>query len=102
MQLGNVISASHKFDCGVPQGSVLGPVLFSLNLAELSDIIREFHHSADHTQVLPFITFDNLQNDFSIMERCIRDLHSWFTSNYLKLNCDRTEFYCISFKIFCR
>ena len=78
--------------CGVPQGSILGPLLF---LIYINDMNRAFshstvHHFADDTNLL--YSDKNLNNLKKIMNNELKLLFEWLCANRLSLNCDKTEF----------
>ena len=96
--INGVRSDSAALTCGVPQGSVLGPLLFTIYMLPLGDILREhglpFHLYADDTQIyLPFNARDSGSIDEAkkSMECCVRKIRSWMRSNKLKLNDEKTE-----------
>ena len=87
---------------GVPQGSILSPILFTLHIAPISDICRKhqisFHGYTDDTQnYLSFkpTTFENKEVCTSTLEACISELWAWMHTNLLKLNDNKTEFILI-------
>jgi hypothetical protein len=99
--VGGEASKQHKLATGVPQGSVLGPMLFTIymELGPLGDLIRrhglEVHFYADDSQL--YIYFERAATQTQAkLEACITDLRKWMAQNFLKLNDDKTEFLIIS------
>uniref|UniRef100_A0A3B3SDN5 Reverse transcriptase domain-containing protein n=1 Tax=Paramormyrops kingsleyae TaxID=1676925 RepID=A0A3B3SDN5_9TELE len=94
VHLGEFFSSTAPLSCGVPQGSILGPMLFSLYLLPLGNIFRKhnipFHCYADDVQIyLPVKTNDN--TSFLSLFNCLRDLKRWLNQNFLCLNENKTE-----------
>ena len=83
---------------GVPQGSVLGPVIFTIYTSPVADIIRchglEYHLYADDTHV--YIVFSpmipgSLQVTIHRRVQCIWELQGWMVNNKLKIDEEKTQ-----------
>ena len=98
VSISSVSSPCALLKCGVPQGSVLGPILFTVYTLPIGDIVRSFglklHVYADDTQIYTFcVSQPTTSYPASIqqIERCVEELSKWMAVNKLKLNNDKTE-----------
>lgn len=95
VSVNGVKSASSPVQFGVPQGSVLGPVLFVLYIQPLFDTVSQHsinqHAFADDNQLYKETTLDQFQPTLDTMQICLSDVKSWMSHNKLLLNDSKTE-----------
>ena len=96
------VSKPHKPLEGVPQGSVIGPLSFTMYTSPLEDIIESHGFGrmiyAEDTQVYVILKHTDHATLIPRLEQCIIDIKAWFMANDLKLNEDKTEVPHISSK----
>ena len=84
---------------GVPQGSILGPILFILYTKELSSIVEKYGiklklYADDSTLYLKLNSTSNsteTESAIIYVQNCLHEIKAWMVHNFMKLNDDKTQ-----------
>ena len=98
VQIGEHKSNFSNITCGVPQGSVLGPVLFTLYINDICKVLDrlKFVLFADDTNIL--CSGGDLQQLLKVITTEMGKLKNWFDINKLSLNLNKTKFMLLGSK----
>ena len=92
VKLNGVKSKCESVTCGVPQGSILGPLLFIIYINDLHRSLTKssVFHFADDTNLL--FSCKNPRNISKEINEELKSLFEWLCANRLSLNVSKTEF----------
>ena len=101
MRLGSRSSSSSTVSWGVPQGSILGPMLFLLYTADFPTVVRghglQSHNYGDDSQIYGHSSLSSVHHLPQRMCSCVDDVAHWMRSNRLQQNTAKTEvLWCIT------
>ena len=88
-KVNNSFSLFSNINCGVPQGSILGPLLFKIYINDIFYFVDEkdiANYADDNT---PYAIDTNIESLINTIENDASILMKWFQDNYLKMNEDK-------------
>ena len=90
-----ICSRAQNINCGVPQGSILGPLLFLIYMNDLPNCLCNSKVILFADDTILYASSDNIVNQYDLINHDLDNLTDWFRANKLSLNTSKTHYMLI-------
>ena len=90
-KVGTSFSSWKDVRFGVPQGSILGPLLFNIFLCDLFFMIEDIEFASFADNTTPYSTKDCIDDVISSLTKASEDIFKWFSDNEMKVNPEKCK-----------
>lgn len=97
-KIGSAFSGKREVNCGVSQGSCLGPLLFDLYVNDLPNILKNSSVNMFADDTLLSVAADSVEEAIDKMEQDMKYLYDWLNYNKLSLNINKTKYMTFTVK----
>lgn len=93
VRIDSFVSSSRPINYGVPQGSILGPILFSIHINDMQKALKKYFlvQYADDAQIVISDTIENIGDLIKRAEAAFKDAKKYFQKNGLNVNEGKTQ-----------
>ena len=89
VKIGSSYSSWNKVDCGIPQGSILGPLFFNIYICDMFLFLENNNIAAYADDNTPYAFGSNCESVTNSVVKPVNGMKTWFKFNYMKLNSDK-------------
>ena len=99
VSINNVDSNLRVIQCGVPQGSILGLLLFLIFINDITKCFNQFKYIfyADDSTLSSYVPGDNVLDSVELINSELKRLDRWLKSNKISINADKTKYMLFSY-----
>ena len=88
-KIGHVYSPWDEITSGVPQGSILGPLIFNIDLCDMFFTLNNHEIASYADDNTPYVTCDTIESMTASLEKIEKEVFKWFKDNKMQGNTDK-------------